>query len=336
MTGSRMGVLAAGITCLTLLPLQAFAVSQAGTSGASFLELEQGARPLGMGGAYSAVADDALAVWWNPGGIARSSATEVSLSYAAFIEDISTQFLGFTRALSEGRGTIGASLTYLTIPGIPSASSINGNPTEGADLTANSYAASLAYGRMIYPDLSVGANAKFFGQTLDANSGEGFALDIGAQYLYKSLRMGLALQNLGPSFKIADDSNPLPQDIRVGLAYPVHPRILLALDEEKARDTDLRTHVGAEATVTSYFTVRAGYEQVDNDGSGAGVTAGFSLLGVLRGEQAEGSSIGFTPMGSRSVAEVLDQGGYLVSLDYAFMSFGNVSNTNRVTISVKF
>ena len=46
-------------------------VSKVGTTAAQFLKIGIGARALALGGAYSAIADDASALYWNPGGLSR-------------------------------------------------------------------------------------------------------------------------------------------------------------------------------------------------------------------------------------------------------------------------
>jgi hypothetical protein len=51
---------------VSLSPLRA----QNLTSGADFLKIDSGARSQGMGGAFTAVADDVNALTWNPAGIA--------------------------------------------------------------------------------------------------------------------------------------------------------------------------------------------------------------------------------------------------------------------------
>ena len=42
-----------------------------GSSGSTFQKIWVGARSAGMGGAYSALADDITALYWNPAGIAK-------------------------------------------------------------------------------------------------------------------------------------------------------------------------------------------------------------------------------------------------------------------------
>ena len=56
---------------LILIPLLSFGITlfQPGTAGFQFLKLGVGARPVAMGSAYTAVADDANALFWNPAGL---------------------------------------------------------------------------------------------------------------------------------------------------------------------------------------------------------------------------------------------------------------------------
>src|SRR5579863_9617534 len=62
-----------------------FSSSARGTTTANFLELGVGARAEAMGEAYSAVADDATALYWNPAGLTRVQADEASLMHAPYL-----------------------------------------------------------------------------------------------------------------------------------------------------------------------------------------------------------------------------------------------------------
>ena len=61
----------------------AFAES-AGQAGA-YLKMGVGARALGMGSAFTAVADDSTASFWNPAGLAKMKKPEASFMHANLI-----------------------------------------------------------------------------------------------------------------------------------------------------------------------------------------------------------------------------------------------------------
>src|SRR5258705_16849 len=61
-----------------------------------FLKQPVGARALGMGGAFTAVADDATAPWWNPAGMAYLPYKEVIPMHAEqFGKLVNHDYLGF-------------------------------------------------------------------------------------------------------------------------------------------------------------------------------------------------------------------------------------------------
>lgn len=79
----------------------------------SFLEIPLGARANGMGGAYTAVANDGTAFFWNPAGLALNHRREVSLMYAnQFNGFASYHFAGYSHKLSEQYGFSVAWIRY--------------------------------------------------------------------------------------------------------------------------------------------------------------------------------------------------------------------------------
>src|SRR5512146_127828 len=73
-----------GVSALLISLLLAFAApalavdSRAGTSTDGILTNQDGARPAGMGGAYTAVSDDINAIYRNPGGLGFLTKMEVA------------------------------------------------------------------------------------------------------------------------------------------------------------------------------------------------------------------------------------------------------------------
>ncbi len=318
----------------------AAADSSAGTAGVVFLETEQGARGIGMGGAYTAAVDDGSSIWWNPAGLARQRASEADFSHTALIEGINTEYLSFSRPLSSLHGGLGASLTYLSVPPIDS---FDASKNSLGKVNANGYAGTLGYGLMVSSEITVGAAVKFVGQKLADESASGVAGDIGAQYRSNGFGLGLVVQNLGPSIKLGSVSSPLPRTIRGGGYYAPFGNLLVAAEEEGPIDAKPRFHVGSELRLAGFFALRGGFQQTPDHGTGAGFTVGFGLAGAFGGDSGPnnmwtGESSGFWErLGSDIQAGgAVKPGTVLVGVDYAFVSNGTLADINRVTAYVRF
>ncbi|MBI4062852.1 MAG: UPF0164 family protein, partial [Elusimicrobia bacterium] len=61
-----------------------FAVAQT-NSGFSFLKIGVGARPIGLGSAYTAMANDATAIYWNPAGLGAIKKRELSAMHGEWL-----------------------------------------------------------------------------------------------------------------------------------------------------------------------------------------------------------------------------------------------------------
>jgi hypothetical protein len=312
-----------------------------GLAGAQFLTIEQGARAQGMGGAFTAVADDANGLWWNPAGIARSEFSEVTLTHTAYLDSVATEYAGYIRPVPQAHGVLGASLTYLTVPGVDGTDA-NGNPT--GSLKTNGLSGSVSYGASLSKELTLGVTGKYISQTLGPTSGTGFAADLGAQYRAADYGAAFVIQNLGPSFSIGSASNPLPRDLRGGVYYQPRSRLTLSVDEEKPYSSAAILHLGGEYLIAAGIRLRAGYEQVPN-APGAGFTFGVGLAGVYGGKTADPEDVNvarpfWERMAAASVSDfkkAVDNGGYIIGLDYAFVDGGStLSDAQRITLNVRF
>ena len=86
-----MGVLAVGVAALL-----------AASAHAAFQDLDTGARPVGMGGAFSAIADDSNAPLYNPAGIVQVQWNELSASYANLFSGLDLHAGNDTSQLNQG------------------------------------------------------------------------------------------------------------------------------------------------------------------------------------------------------------------------------------------
>ncbi len=229
----------AALALIMSLPLGLAAISQ---GALLFLTFEPGARGNGMGRAYSAVADDAYAGWWNPGATAFNRKTQLAGTHTpwlqgagAGIDDMFYEYLGWNQYF-DGIGNLGAHLVLLDAGSQPQTDEA-GNYL--GDFHSFDFAAAAGYSYEVIPNtLGVGANFKLIysylgpgtGNTEDEGSAFSFAFDLGAkyrnilqQYIGPGLDGALVLQNVGPNVTFVDQSqsDPLPMTFRLGLAYKV-------------------------------------------------------------------------------------------------------------------
>lgn len=323
---------------LTLSALFALSASSSsfsggvGTTGAQFLRVPVGARAAGMGSAFSSLADDITAIYWNPAGLVSLEQREFSLSYNAYFEDTAAQFLGYGQKM--GPGHFGASLNMLSVRDIEKRSVSAGDrdtPDLGTFKTQD-MAGSVAYAHKLNikdRDLSVGAAVKYISSDLGDTTGVGlsygnikataetFALDLGAimplgqpeSFKGGSLQASLAVLNLGGELKFQDEADPLPLNVKPGVAWKGKANnkpLNAVLDADLLLNDSLTlVNLGFEYWMMQQFAFRAGY-QLKEDNPAPGIAAG----------------LGFKHMG--------------LNIDYAFVPFGNLGNTHRVSLGYRF
>lgn len=310
--------------CLTFIFLFFAAYLYAGDEGTAtgvFLRMEQGAKPIGMGGAFVGIADNADGIYYNPAGIAQLERKEFSLTYSLLYEDISSSFLSFVLP-TEKIGSFGVGVTYLNVAKIEKTDT-SGNSL--GDTSIYNLAAALYYAKKIGM-FSLGGGVKFIQQDYDAAKGTGLAVDAGLllQVIKDKLSAGLSVVNAGPQAKVGDWKNKLPMNIRGGVGYKPINGLTLGVDLEKPVDRDMKLHIGGEYQVSSMFAIRLGYQPMKNLGGNAGLTAG---IGIRTEVGKERLSWGLT-----EAVENLP----VFCFDYTYVSYGELKNTHRVSAGLRF
>lgn len=219
-------------------------------SAGAFDPIASGARACGMGGAYTAAANDPGAVYWNPAGLAdvRRPTLAVShldieslglLSYDQFIY---TQPFVFNSSIAVSwlrMGTTGL-VTFL-------------NYTENTFI--------LSYQQSLWDVFSLGLNMKVFQVQYD-QSASGFGLDLGVRYKFKrNLSIALMAENINRPeiYWLTGTYERLPINLRAGLAGYIDGETTLALDVDRLLDKELQVHFGAERWFfTRRLALRAG------------------------------------------------------------------------------
>ena len=168
---------------LTILIIGLSLNAHAGKYAAEFLTTGVGARALGMGGAFVAVADDASATFWNPAGMTQLSGPEMMLMHA-------TRFSGLLQTdmvnvVYPGKKyVVGVNYIRMGIDNIPYSSrlDLNGRPIIDKYVSDYEEAAFLSMGARLSDHIAIGANLKTLRQAVGENSSLGFGFDLGLLY----------------------------------------------------------------------------------------------------------------------------------------------------------
>lgn len=264
---------------ITVLLLLTFAVVS--TVGADLLP---GTRAMGLGGAFSALGDDAWGAWWNPASILRAGRALLGTEYTSLYPNMDQgtvhyAALSYLQPISRFVA-VAAGAEYLTVSELY---------TEGeANLT-------VAFRPGIFP-VSLGIRGRYlFRRFLDneftwydplfisgGQKGEGIALDAGFQAELGRVATiaGTARNLLSPDLGIGEE-DAAPMSFSLGAAfYPRFATPVLQVDygtEDIGGDMDLSVSTGFEKWIgeSSTWGVRAGYSYRVS-GRAHEVSGGFS------------------------------------------------------------
>src|SRR5712691_3342458 len=168
------------IRVLLAMCLSALVAAPAGATkyAAEFLKIPVGARAVGMGGAFAAVANDATAPFWNPAGMVYLPYKETFLQHAEQFGSLVNHNFGSAvfpmKASDERRSALGVALTWVGVDDIP-ITPRPGGLRPNIDFLDNGAdnALGVSYARQRGRHLAWGGTVKFVRQSLpDTIAGE--------------------------------------------------------------------------------------------------------------------------------------------------------------------
>lgn len=267
---------------LSLSPSSLRAAGQGGAPG-QFLSWGAGARSMGMGKAFSSVADDASAVYWNPAAMVQAERKELQAMHVTLFQDTNFDFIAYVHPTARA-GTLGVSVTRLTSGGFEKVSVKIDPSTQDivkvdrlATFSDVHQAYTLAYGRQFTENMSIGISGKMVNHTIDQFSQNFMAMDAAffAKEIFPSHRMSLVVQNVVAQTS-GDTDDRLPLILRVGNSYSLlRNRINVAADVSKNSFSGLGMNFGAEYWVMRWAALRIGIES--QGGGVAETSAGLGL-----------------------------------------------------------
>ena len=268
------------VSCFLVISPPVFAQGQAGLDIA-VLKAGVGARPLGKGGAFTAIADNADAPYWNPAGLANLKQQEINTMQTKLSTDTDHYYISYVRPL--GKGTLGLSWIQVGIGTITQTAATTDAWNEAQNISVFSYfsnAYMLSYGLPLNPNISFGLTAKYLTSDMfQIAGGQAYGYSVTPGILAK---LGTRPVTLG--FKIDELLNEqswgtgttekVPAKARLGVAVKPGKGILssstLALDLAQTLKSNYATEVSAGYEWSKDgLSLRAGYtESVFTAGAG--------------------------------------------------------------------
>ena len=281
-------------------------VTKVGTAAAPFLEIGTGARATAMGGAFTSIADDPTALYWNTAGIARIPGINFGFYYADWLANL--EFSNFAAVASlGGLGGVGAYVTYLNYGDQP-VRTIAFPEGTGELYGANDLAMGLAVALNLTDRFSIGLGGKYIHQQIWNEQASGFAMDLGALYNtpLEGLQLGGSISNFGTEMtmdgrdllrtidvdplhynndriitKLNTDAFDLPLLFRFGLSYRLlnstNQKLIIATDVLVPSNDTETINFGAEYLFKRTFALRIGYDSLYQEDSITGLTMGAGV-----------------------------------------------------------
>jgi hypothetical protein len=291
-----------------------FAGDQIGTRGFPFLRISVGARAVGMGEAFTAVASGAEGLEWNPAGVAQLNHPSLTTDYLSYFSDAHAGSVIFAQPAGR-KATVGLSLRFFHVGGIPRTTLENPTGQGLGDFSSTDLCFKLGLAFRLTPEIYMGASGALISGTIDDANAFGVAGDFGllAKNVVRRLRLGVAARHVGSmTSAYVNTTDPLPTQIAVGAAYPVFGRrLLLSYDWTWSVDWESEHSLGVEWEVVYDFFLRGGYR---------------THLSDLRDTSEDADLAGLTfGIGLRRIRAY--------NLDYAYASMGDLGGTHRFSFA---
>jgi hypothetical protein len=245
---------------LAAAPARALTSANVGTAVADFLTIGAGARSLGMGGAYTAIAQGPEAIYWNPAGLAALTGPEATYSLTQLPGGIMHDYAAAGAPLPWLGGDVGVAFTELSQPGLDLVTASNqtvgsfaphsdalalayarrfdfdGNEGQGKPLDLSREWSQLGADKPLADDapdspftsfagrLDVGLSIKYIDENLGTRAAGTYAVDAGAVLrpaALPNLAVGAALRNVGGQLHFIDVNEPLPAELGASVAYAI-------------------------------------------------------------------------------------------------------------------
>jgi hypothetical protein len=307
---------------------------RAGISSFPFLKIGVGARGIGLGETFVAVANDASALYWNPAGLTQFSDDQIIVSHTWYVLDVRHEFFGAVYHITPS-DAVGCSITSLSTDPFEKTTSTQPFGT-GEQVSYGDLAFGLSYSRKMTDQFSFGVTAKYVEETLDMLKMRSVLVDLGTYYStgLGSTRFAITITNFGgdvkPSGSITLESGEKvnkfqsfspPTIFKLGFAMEPYEdeshRVTTTIELNHPNDNAENIHLGAEYGWRKMFFARAGVKR----------TIGESFFG------ADNTVANDFTLGVGFCTKVWMSN---VCIDYAYANFNQLGSVHRISLNLSY
>ncbi|MBD3271477.1 MAG: PorV/PorQ family protein [Elusimicrobia bacterium] len=237
-----------------------------------YLQYGAGARSLAMGGAFTGLADDASAAYWNPAALAFIDEYQLLTMYAPYRMDMHYSFASIAMPFRE-YGSVSFSDVMLLFQGFQERNDLN--QVTGSDKSILKNSASVSYAYPLYNLIGAGVRVRFLQERVFSTSGDALGFDASLYSRpFKGISLGLSVNNINrPKITLVEAPNIYGRHTRFGLAY--HARndtVIVAVDGNKLEEQDAFYTAGVEVNPITLLSLRGGYNQHGQVTAGVGIS----------------------------------------------------------------
>jgi hypothetical protein len=222
-----------------------------------------------MGKAFFSVSDDASATYWNPAAMVQLDRNEVMALHSTLWAGTAYDFISFVYPTPKS-GVIGANVTRMFTGGFekidfsydPQTDVITYNKL--GEFTDDQIALTVAYGKKVMQNASIGISGKILQRTLDVYTDNIITFDIaflmkGLNHTLPGATLGFGINNL---ITRSDNTlDVLPLTLRMGASHKfLRDKFLISFDIIKGLKANLNWAMGAEYWVVNFLAVRMGFD----------------------------------------------------------------------------
>ncbi len=316
------------------------AQEKVGTTGVNFLKIGPSSRGVALADAFLPIANDASALWYNPGGLINVQQSELIMSHIEFPADINYEYLGYVHPLPNLGAAVGVQMF-----GLYTGDMIETTPARpygtGRTFIAADFAAGVSYAQSLTDKFSVGSTVKFLQENLADEVAHGWSVDVGTFYEtgWRSLKLAMIISNFGPDMQFISTPYPMPIVFKFGAAADLYDRdqnrVTLALEGIHPNDNREELHIGFEYAFRNNYFLRLGkkyngwsrstYDEFLDDPENTNPFVEYPVI------DEDGLSMDGLSFGGGIRFPGID-----LTVDYAYANYGYVGNIHRFSLLYAF